>query len=113
LSTQTNPRPRAHAHFGKKFVRYGATRISATASSSPLNVTAFENTDKSTAVQIINNSNNTETVTLSLKGYNKHSQVTTYLTNQQNDLKAGVATKKGGKVSAKVPGQSLLSFCVS
>jgi hypothetical protein len=63
-------------------------------------------------VQVINNSNNTETVTLSLKGYNKHSHVTTYLTNQHNDLTAGVATRKGGKVSAKVPGQSLLSFYI-
>ena len=96
-------------------MRYGADRISAVSSSPSLNVTAFENSDRSTAVQVINNSNNTETVTLKLKGekgYNKHSHVTTYLTNQHHDLTAGVATRKGGKVSAKVPGQSLLSFYI-
>ena len=93
-------------------MRYGADRISAVSSSPSLNVTAFENSDHSTAVQVINNSNNTETVTLSVKGWHKHSHVTTYLTNQHHDLTAGVATRKGGKVSAKVPGQSLLSFYI-
>ncbi|KAK0947579.1 hypothetical protein LTR91_027115, partial [Friedmanniomyces endolithicus] len=55
----------AHAHFGKQFIRAGAYRVDATVTgSTALNVTAFENTDGSTAVQVINNSNDTLSVNL-------------------------------------------------
>ena len=101
----------AHAHFGKKFVRQGAIRIEAT-SQQPLNVSAFENTDGSTAVQVINNSNKTESVTL---GYAVPSgcHVQAYLTNERYDLEAVNVKSKGGKVKAEVPGQSLLSFYIA
>jgi len=104
----------AHAHFGKQFVRKGATRVGASvdgAAASVLNVTAFANTDGSTAVQIINNGNYTETVTLS-GVYAQHwwKPVRTYLTNQANNLTAGHAYVKRGQASAKVPAKSLLSF---
>jgi O-glycosyl hydrolase len=101
----------AHAHFGKKFVRQGAIRIEAT-SSQLLNVSAFENTDGSTAVQVINNSNKTENVVLDYNvphGYH----VEAYLTNEQYDLEAIEVKSKGRKVDAKVPGQSLLSFYIA
>ena len=43
----------AHAHFGKQFIRAGATRIGAYVNGdSNLNVTAFANTDGSYAVQV-------------------------------------------------------------
>ena len=110
----------AHAHFGKKFIRYGAVRIDASSSSESLNVTAFANTDGTTAVQVINNSNQTESVTLDLP-IESHQRVQTYLTNQGYDLKEGYASggkgwgwhKGGGRkkaIKADVPGQSLLSF---
>lgn len=102
----------AHAHFGKKFIREGAVRIEATSPTPSLNVTAFENTDKSTAVQIINNSNKTESVQL---GYSvPHGcHVQAYLTNEQYDLEAVPVRGGRGKVQAKVPGQSLLSFYIT
>jgi O-glycosyl hydrolase len=107
---RTTKRLYAHAHWGKKFVRQGAARIDATSDNAALNVTAFANTDGTTAVQVINNSNNTQTVTLDLSigGY----QVQTYLTNNHFDLQKGKAAVKNGKATAKVPGQSLLSFYV-
>jgi hypothetical protein len=66
-------------------------------------------------VQIINNSNNTETVTLEglrIPGYGRG--VSTYLTNNANNLTQGYARRlPGNKASATVPGQSLLSFLIS
>lgn len=102
----------AHAHFGKQFVRQGAYRIEASSDNTALNVSAFANTDGTTAVQVINNSNDTEKVTLSLTA--GAGSVVTFLTNQQNDLTQGTAKVNAkGKVSATVPGQSLLSFYVA
>lgn len=100
----------AHAHFGKQYLRAGATRIAAMTGNSNLNVTAFANTDGSYAVQVINNGNDTQTV--SLAGLNFHGRsVQTVLTNQANNLTQGyAAVRKGSKAIAKVPGKSLLSF---
>ena len=110
----------AHAHFGSRFIRAGATRIGAAVSSDSthsLNVTAFANLDGTTAVQVINNGNNTETVTL--EGF--HSQahhrgggaIRTYLTNQAHNLTQGyAAVQHNGHAVAQVPGKSLLSFVV-
>lgn len=104
----------AHAHFGSKFIRKGASRIDAgVTGSKALNVSAFANTDGSTAVQVINNGNETETVTLQGLKLSKRSRVVTWLTNQDNDLKRGYAVVKRGKTAvAKVPAKSLLSFVV-
>lgn len=104
----------AHAHFGSKFIRKGASRIDAgVTGSTALNVSAFANTDGSTAVQVINNGNDTETVTLSGLKLSSRQKVVTYLTNQDNDLKRGYASiKRGNTAVAKVPAKSLLSFVV-
>lgn len=102
----------AHAHFGKQFIRKGASRIEANvAGSSALNVSAFANTDGSTAVQVINNGDNAETVSLQGLRLGRKQKVVTYLTNQDNDLKRGYASiKKGDTAEAKVPARSLLSL---
>jgi len=100
----------AHAHFGSRFIRKGATRIGATVAgdtTNSLNVTAFENTDGTTAVQIINNGIANQTVTLGGVALNK---VLTYLSNQANNLTEGTVMLSGNAVSAVVPGKSLLSF---
>lgn len=104
----------AHAHFGSKFIRKGASRIDVgVTGSKALNVSAFANIDGSTAVQVINNGNDTETVTLQGLKFSKRQRVVTYLTNQENDLIRGFAdTKRGNKAVAKVPAKSLLSFVV-
>ena len=110
----------AHAHFGSRFVRQGATRIGAYVtgdSTNALNVTAFANTDGTTAVQIINNGNDTETVTLEGLGstgwahHGRRKPVQTWLSNQYNNLTEGIAAVKfGSSAVAKVPAKSLLSF---
>ena len=111
-TVQLTKRLWAHAHFGKKFVREGATRIDAVSDNASLNVTAFANTDGTTAIQVINNSNQTRSVTLCLAALGGQS-VQTYLTNNNNDLTKGTAkVGRKGRATAKVPGQSLLSFYV-
>ena len=112
----------AHAHFGSRFVRDGATRVGAAvqqqgdvsggSSSAALNATAFENTDGSVAVQVINNGNATQSVTLvglalPPKGGRR---VKTWLTNQAHNLTRGYAVVNGSQATAEVPGRSLLSF---
>ena len=105
----------AHAHFGSRFIRKGATRVGATVTGgSALNVTAFVNTDGTTAVQVINNGNDTETVSLQgVKLDHERYPVQTWLTNQQHNLTQGyAAVQHGNKASAQVPGRSMVSFIV-
>ncbi|KAK6386626.1 hypothetical protein LTR65_008825 [Meristemomyces frigidus] len=107
----------AHAHFGSRFIRRGATRIGATVtgdSTNALNVTAFANTDGTTAVQVINNGNDTETVTLEGLAVPRGGAgaVRTWLTNQLHNLTQGSVVDNNGCWVAEVPAKSLLSFVV-
>ena len=106
----------AHAHFGSRFIRRGALRVEATVSgdaTNSLNVTAFANTDGTTAVQIINNGNSSETVTLAGLTLARN-PVVTWLSNQQNNLTQGYAQiSNGNQAVAQVPAKSLLSFVVA
>jgi len=99
----------AHAHFAR-FIHPGAVRIdTAVASTSGLNTTAFQNTDGTIAVQVINNGNVNQTVTLQgVRG-----RVTTWLTNNANDLTPGsLGTNSLGLIVGSVPARSLVSFVV-
>lgn len=99
------------AHWGSKFVRKDAVRIDAAVSANGvavLNATAFRNTDGSVAVQIINNSDSPQPVSIS--GFADDCQVETFLTNQQYDLKQGNAKNTKGAAQSTVPARSLFSF---
>lgn len=114
----------AHAHFGARFIRPGATRIAASVvsggngngTSSTLNVTAFSNTDDgSVAVQVINNGDAAQTVSLATGGKpagRGGCVVQTWLTNQSHNLTQACAAVQRGQATAEVPGRSLLSFIV-
>ena len=101
----------AHAHFGSRFIRQGATRIGAAVTGdSTLNVTAFSNTDGTYAVQLINNGNSAEDVTLSgVKIAKGVVQLRSFLTNQANNLTETYAKTDGTNIYAVVPARSLLS----
>ncbi|MCJ1402268.1 hypothetical protein MMC11_005488 [Xylographa trunciseda] len=100
----------AHAHFGSRFIRQGATRIGAAVTGdSTLDVTAFSNTDGTVAVQLINNGNETEEVTVS--GVTVPiGVVQTFLTNQANNLTEGYAKTDGTHAFALIPAKSMLSI---
>lgn len=100
------------AHWGSKFVRKDAVRIDAAVSADGaaalINATAFRNADGSVAVQVINNSDLPQPV--SIVGFADDCQVETFLTNQQYDLKQGSARNNKGAAQSTVPARSLFSF---
>ncbi|KAF2225771.1 glycoside hydrolase superfamily [Elsinoe ampelina] len=98
----------AHAHFGSKFVRKDAHRIEATIGSAALNVSAFQNVDKSISVQIINNGNTPQDVVV--KGFGPRGRISTFLTNNANNLTRGEARVDPQGARASIPAFSLLSF---
>ena len=107
----------AFAHFGSRFIQQGAYRIGATITggnaTTALNTTAFANADGSIAVQIINNSNQNETVTLENSGLTTSGYVSTWLTNNNNDLtQSHPISQDKGKIVAVVPAKSLFSYLV-
>jgi hypothetical protein len=104
----------AFAHYGSRLVLPGAYRIDATSSIPTLNVTAFSNPDGTTAVQVINNGNTTQSVTVrGITVPNVANAVSTFLTNQAVDFQQGVPISQDKNlVTASVPAKSLLSFKV-
>ena len=103
-----------------RFVKPGATRIDVQSSDAAFNTTAFENADGSVAVQVINNSNATQSVLVSgLKAAgHQHSSskptVRGHLTNNDHDLALSpVKPLGGGRHGANIPAYSMMSFVLS
>jgi len=108
-----SPRLWAFAQFSR-FVKPGGHRIGASATNSTLGVSAFVNADKSTAVQVINNSDQDKQVTVAgvfaAKGVNS---IQTWLTNNVNNMTMISASANGDVgFKAKVPARSIVSFVV-
>lgn len=98
-----------------RFVHPGAIRVGATVSnySSLLNVTAFANTDGSLAMQVINNGNTAQPVILQGVA-SRGASITTYLTDNSNDLTEGTISESSlGVIIGNVPARALMSFVVS
>jgi len=97
-----------------RFVKPGATRIDVAATGAAFNMTAFENADGSVAVQVINNNNVTETVTVQGLTVGRHSSVAGWLTNNDHDLsRVPVKSVGRGKYQASIPAKSMFSFVSS
>ena len=97
-----------------RFVKPGATRIEVASSNAALNMTAFENADRSVAVQVINNSNYTLAVTVQGLPAGRHSSVAGWLTNNDHDLsKVSVQSVARGGIQASIPALSMMSFVIS
>jgi O-glycosyl hydrolase len=108
-----SPRLWAFAHFSR-FVRPGGKRIDATAVDATLGVSAFVNADKSTAVQVINNSDQDKQVTISdLFAPQGVKSINTWLTNNANNMTMIPSTANGDVgFKARVPARSIVSFVV-
>ncbi|KAI6868741.1 hypothetical protein KC343_g4428 [Hortaea werneckii] len=98
-----------------RFVKPGATRIDVSASdASALNMTAFENSDGSVAVQIINNGDSTENVRVAGLPLHWHTKVSGWLTNNDHDLTYVPVGRFGRRgVHASVPPFSMMSIVTS
>ncbi len=99
-----------------RFVRPGAIRIGATASANELETTAFENTDGSLSLVVLNNATSDIPVTFSLQNTSitPNCVATPYLTDASHDTaaQAQLPTQQQ-QFSATVPARSLVTYQVS
>ena len=107
------PSKRYYALAGySRFVRPGATRISATTGDGTLKVSAYKNTDGSVAVVVLNTGTNATSATYTLSGTGASTgTVTPYLTNGSNSTtRQGAIALSGGAFTATVPARSLVTY---
>jgi len=94
-----------------RFVRPGATRISATTGNG-LDVAAFKNTDGSVIVVVLNTNSGSTSATYAVSSAGLSSgTVTPYLTNSGSSLaQQSTLSLSSGSFTATVPGRSLMTF---
>ncbi|HET8842448.1 MAG TPA: cellulose binding domain-containing protein, partial [Ktedonobacteraceae bacterium] len=95
-----------------RFIRPGATRISAS-SANGLNLSAFLNSNGSLVIVALNTASSDSAVTYSLQntGIANGATVTPYMTNASNDLAAqSPLSVSGGAFTATVPARSLVTY---
>jgi glucuronoarabinoxylan endo-1,4-beta-xylanase len=110
-STYTVPK-RLWAFAGySRYVRPGATRISATAPPGNLKPSAFRNTDGSVVIVVLNTGRNGAATTFNLQNLVVGSTAAPYLTNEANSMaaQAGIAISAGA-FTATVPGRSMVTY---
>ncbi|HJP79021.1 MAG TPA: glycoside hydrolase [Pseudonocardiaceae bacterium] len=111
-----NPAKRYYALANySRFIRPGATRISASGAPGGLDVAAFKNTDGSVIIVALNTGSGSTSTSFSLNGTGiSNGTATPYLTNGSNNIAAqgGIAVK-GGAFSASVPGRSLVTYRIA
>jgi O-glycosyl hydrolase len=97
-----------------RVVRPGAVRVGASGGSN-LKSAAFQNTDGSIAVVVINSGTSAQTVGVSVTGSTLSEPTTNaWFTDNSNDMKTvAVATAADGTASASVPGRGMISFLVT
>jgi O-glycosyl hydrolase len=95
-----------------RFIRPGAMRIGTTTSAAGLEVSAFRNSDGSTAVIVLNTAHSRKVATISLHGLGV-AHVTPYLTDATHQLSPQTAiTARNSAFTATLPQRSLVSYDV-
>ena len=93
-----------------RFIRPGAVRIGTTTSDAGLEVSAFRNSDGSTAVIVLNSAHSRQAATFSLRGLDA-AHVTPYLTDTTHQLSAQTPiTVRNSAFTATLPPRSLVSY---
>jgi O-glycosyl hydrolase len=93
-----------------RFIRPGAVRIGTTTSDAGLDVTAFRNSDGSTAVIVLNTARSRQVATFSLRGLSG-AHVTPYLTDASHELSAqSPITVSNSAFTATLPPRSLVTY---
>ena len=95
-----------------RFARPGSVRIDAISPAENLKVSAFENTNGTLAIPVINEAHFDRQVELSLKGCELHLGVATaYLAdNEHNNTMVGTYRVNGSMLIASVPPRSMTTF---
>jgi hypothetical protein len=94
-----------------RYVRPGAVRVAISGSTSTLKMTAFKNKDGTVAVQLINSSSSTTSVTV--KGFSARSAKAYLTDNSHNNISGTTATLSGGAATVNVPGHSMVTVVLS
>jgi O-glycosyl hydrolase len=93
-----------------RFVRPGAVRIGTSTSRAGLEVTAFRNSDGSTAMVVVNSAHSRQAATFSLRGFGG-AHVTPYLTDTTHQLSPQTTiTVRNSAFTATLPPRSLVSY---
>ena len=105
----TSGRLWAFANYSR-FIRPGAVRIGTTTRRAGLEVSAFRNTNGSTAVIVLNSAHSRQAATFSLRGLDA-SHITPYLTDTTHQLSAQTPiTVRNSTFTATLPPRSLVSY---
>lgn len=93
-----------------RFIRPGAVRIGTTTSDTSLDVTAFRNSDGSTAVTVLNSARSRQVAAFSLPGLGA-AHITPYLTDTSHELSAqSPITVRNSAFTATLPPRSLVTY---
>ncbi len=93
-----------------RFIRPGTVRIGTTTSRAGLEVSAFRNSDGSTAVIVLNSAHSRQAATFSLRGLSG-AHVTPYLTDATHELSAQTPiTVRNRAFTATLPPRSLVTY---
>jgi O-glycosyl hydrolase len=93
-----------------RFIRPGAVRIGTTTSRAGLEVSAFRNSDGSTAVVVLNSAQSRQVAIFSLRGL-EAARVTPYLTDASHQISPQTAiTVRNSAFTATLPPRSLVSY---
>jgi O-glycosyl hydrolase len=93
-----------------RFIRPGAVRIGATTSRAGLEVSAFRNSDGSTAVVVLNRTHSRQAATFSLRGL-EQAHATPYLTDAVQHLSARIPIRiRNNAFTATLPPRSLVTY---
>ncbi|MGH2886256.1 MAG: glycoside hydrolase family 30 beta sandwich domain-containing protein, partial [Solirubrobacteraceae bacterium] len=93
-----------------RFIRPGAVRIGTTTSRAGLEVSAFRNSDGSSAVVVLNSTHSRQLATFSLRGLDAE-HVTPYLTDTSHELSAqSPIAVRNSTFTATLPPRSLVSY---
>jgi O-glycosyl hydrolase len=97
-----------------RYIRPGAVRIGSTSSNSGVDISAYKNTDGTTAVVVLNTLSGSDTISYSTSGIGGTTgTVIPFLTNGSSTVAPQPALSlSGGAFSATVPGRSLVTYVI-
>lgn len=96
-----------------RFARPGSVRVDASSSVETLYVSAFENTNGTVSIPVINAAHFERDVDISLaglRGLNKHSAVAYLADNNHNNAKVASYQIRGNTLQVSVPPRSMTTF---
>lgn len=96
-----------------RFIRPGAIRIGATTSDANLKVSAFQNTNGTTAIVVLNGNSSATSLSVALQNLTPGSSAVPYLTNSSNTIAVQASIPvSANSFSATVPARSLVTYVI-